>query len=296
MANDANVFKNSLTAAGYVTPEEWSNQIEQVARERNIFRGLGESIIVMDRTGEPGNTHYIAKNSALTAADVTDGNSVSISSISFSQVSVSATQKGVAVQITLKQLRDELPTVRGDVIQNLGTALAEKEESDIITELYTTTSTSLFAGTATAANIQSTDTFDVGTLIAARTAMRGDKRAARYLVVHPEQEADLINDNKFLDASQFGSTGVNRQGFIGSYLGVEVFSTTNIGAETHNSISCKKALLLGPRALVLLDKKRPTLDMDRNLIQDLSMTMVAHVDYGVQVLNDESIRVINTAF
>lgn len=295
MSNDANVFKVGLTAAGYVTPAEWSNAIEQVARERNIFRSLTRSVVFIDRVGVPGNTHYIAKNSALSAADVTDGNSVSISAISFTQVSVSASIRGVAVQITLKQLRDELTSVRQDVIENLGTALAEKEESDIISKLYETTSTSLFTGTATAANIQATDTFDIAVLVDGRKAMRNDKRRAQYLIIHPDQEAELIQLDKFLDASQYGSTEANRSGFIGSYLGIEVFETTNIGSETHNSISCKKALLLGPRALAFVDKMRPTFDMDRNLVQDLSVTMVAHADYGVEILNQESIRILNSA-
>jgi N4-gp56 family major capsid protein len=295
MANDANIFKAGDTAAGYVTPSEWSNAIEQVARESNLFRNLTDSIIVEDRVGVPGNTFYVQKNSALSAADVTDGNSATISTVVFTQISVSATIKAVATQITLKNMRDNLSSVRNDVVLNMGTAIAEKEETDIITECYTTTSTSLYANSTTTSSITGTDTFDVDLLIEGRRAMRTDKRQARYLVIHPNQEADLINDNKFLDASQFGGTEANRQGFIGRYLGVDVFASTNIDSDTHNGNTVYKALLLGPRALVLLDKAKPVLEFDRNLVQDLSMTMVAYADYGLEVLNTESIRILNSA-
>ena len=108
MANDTNIFKNSLTSAGYVTPKEWSNAIEQVAREKNIMRSLTGSIIIKDRIGTSGNNLFIQKNVALSASDVTDGDSVPISALSFTQVEVVASQIGVATQITLKQLRDQL--------------------------------------------------------------------------------------------------------------------------------------------------------------------------------------------
>lgn len=298
MSNDANVFKNGLTAAGYVTPKEWSTEIEQVARQRNIMRQLTGSILVVDRIGAPGNTFYIQKNVALSAAAVTDGNSVSISSLDFSQVTVTASIIGVATQITLKQLRDQLSTVRDDVIMNLGTALGEKEEADIISELYTTTSTTIYAGSKTASTITVTDTFSVTVLINGRKSMRVSKRTPRYLVIHPAQESALINDQKFLDASYLGSTSVNREGFIGRYLGIDVFVSTNIGSFTGGSnsdLTVYKALLLGERAAVLLDKAPATVDIDRNLIQDLSVTMVAYKDYGVEILNNESIRILASA-
>jgi HK97 family phage major capsid protein len=298
MSNDANVFKNSLTGAGYVTPKEWSNEIEQVAREKNIFRGLTNSIMVVNRFGQPGNTFYVQKNVALSAAAVTDGDAVSISAIDFSQISVTASISGVATQITLKQLRDQLSTVREDVIMNLGTALGEKEERDIITELYTTTSTTIYSGSKTASTVTVTDTFGVSLLIAGRKSMRIAKRNPLNLVIHPAQESVLINDQKFLDASYLGSTSVNREGFIGRYLGIDVFVSTNIGSFTGGSnadLTVYRALLLGPRAAVLLDKAPATVDIDRNLIQDLSVTMVAYKDYGVQILNEESIRILASA-
>jgi len=295
MANDANIFKNSLTAAGYVTPEEWSEQIEQVAREKSIFRSLSNSIIVMNRIGSAGNTEYIQKNVALSAAALTDGNSASISALSFTQISVSASQFVAATQITLKQLRDQLSTVRNDVILNLGTALAEYEEAAIITELYTTSSADIYADGVTSGTIAVTNTFNTELLIDGKASMRGDKKTARNLIVNPVQYADLTKLQQFTDASYLGSDSVNREGFIGRFFGVDVYESTNITFVTENSVTVYQSLLIGDRALVILDKKAPTIDIDRGLIQDLSMTMVAYQDSGYQILNEESIRVLKSA-
>lgn len=295
MANDTNIFKNSLTAAGYVTPEEWSSAIEQVAREKSIFRPMTDSILVMNRIGSPGNTEYIQKNVALSAADITDGDSAAIEAVSFSQISVSASQFGKAVQISLKQLRDQLTTVRSDVIQNLGTALAELEESKIITELYTSTSADIYPNGKDSSDIVAADTFNVALAIDAKTAMRVDKRMPKNLIVHPNQYGDLAKLQQFTDASYLGSDSVTREGFIGRFYGLDVYESTNIGNVTENSTTVYRALLLGERALVIMDKKAPTIEVDRGLIQDLSMTMVAYQDSGYQILNDESVREVKSA-
>jgi N4-gp56 family major capsid protein len=296
MANDANIFKNSLTAAGYVTPEEWSREIEQVAREQSIFRQLSGSVIVMDRVGVPGNTEHIQKNVALSAADITDGDSVAIEAVSFTQIDVTAAQFGKGVQITLKQLRDQLPTVRGDVVLNLGTSLNELEESKIITELETTGSAEIYANGVTSGTIADTDVFNKDLAIDGKTAMRVDKRKASYLVVHPNQYGDLSKESTFIDASQLGGDSVTREGFIGRFYGLDVFESTNIGSVVENTtVTVYKALLLGNRAMVLMDKKRPTLEFNRNLIQDLSVTFIAYQDAGYQLLNDESVRILKSA-
>lgn len=295
MANDANVFKNSLTAAGYVTPEEWSSAIEQVAREKNYFRRMQPSILVMDGVGVPGNTMHIQKNAALSAASVTDGDSVSISALSFTQIDVTAGIVGVSTQITLKQLRDQLTTVRDDVIMNLGTAIAEKEELDIITELETTTSAEIYADGVTSGTITTANTYNVDLLNDGIVAMRQDKRKAVNLIIHPVQEGDLRALQQFTDASYLGSARVNETGFIGKFFGVDVYSSTNIGSVTENTVTVYKSLLLGERAAVLMDKKRPTIEMDRGSINDLSMTFLAYADYGVQLLNDEAVRILKSA-
>lgn len=299
MANDANIFKRGSGSDAYVVPEIWRDQIEQVARENNIMLGLTGSILVEDRSGSgAGDKLNIPKNSALSAAAVTDGNSISISAVSFTEVEVTATIKGVAVQLTLKQLRDQLSAVEPDVVRNLGVALAEKEESDIFTELYTTTSTDIYPGAVGDADITTSNTLDYDTIVKARTAMRSDKRTPMYLVVHPEQYADLLGISKFIDASQFGSSDPIQRGQIGSILGMKVFESTNVATTDEgaaDAVTVYNGLMLGERAAVFYIRQRPTFEMNRNLIQDLSVVMQAWEDYGVQNLNDESIRVVKSA-
>lgn len=299
MANDANIFKRGSASDAYVVPEIWRDSIEQVARENNIMLGMSGSIIVDNRSGMgAGDKINIPKNTALSAADVTDGNSIGISAVSFTEVEVTATIKGVAIQLTLKQLRDQLGSVEPDLVRNLGLALAEKEESDIFTELYTTTSTDIYPGAVGDADITTSDILDYATLIKARTAMRSDKRKPMYLVVHPEQYADLLAITTFIDASQYGNADPIQNGEIGKILGIRVFESTNVQTTAEgvgDAVTVYNGLLLGERAAVFYIRNAPTFEMNRNLIQDLSVVMQAWEDYGVQILNDESIRTVKSA-
>jgi N4-gp56 family major capsid protein len=299
MANDANIFKRGSGSDAYVVPEIWRDSIEKVARESNMMLGLKDSIIVEDRSGSgAGDKLNIPKNSALSAAVVTDGNSIGISAVSFTEVEVTSTIKGVAVQLTLKQLRDQLGSAEPSIIENLGLALAEKEEDDIFTELYTTGSTDIYVDDKTEANITTSETLDYATIVKARTAMRSDNRKPLYLIVHPEQMADLLNITQFTYASYYGSSDPIMKGEIGRILGMRVIESTNVqttGEGVSDDVTVYNALVLGDRALVFYLRQRPTFEMNRNLIQDLSVVMQAWEDYGVQNLNDASIRVVKSA-
>ncbi len=297
MANDANIFKRGSASDAYVVPEIWMSQIEALARENNIMLGLSGSILVENRAGSgAGDKINMPKQGAiLSAAAVTDGNSIAISAVSFSEVEVVATIKGAAVQMTLKQLRDQLSSVEPFVVADLGKALGDKEESDIFTELYTTGSTGIYPGVKTSANIASTDILDVATINKAMVAMRSANRKPMYLVIHPKQEGDLRVLQQFTDASYYGSNSVVANGEIGSFYGLKVFSTTKVSTATENTITVYKSLLLGPRAAVFYIRNRPVFEMNRNLIQDLSVIMQVWEDYGVQNLNEESIRTVTSA-
>lgn len=295
MANDANVFKNSTALTQNVIEENWSQEIEQVARQANYLRSLSDSIVVMDRVGTSGQKEYITKNTKLSAADVTDGDSVSVSALSFNQVEVISSIKAVATQITLKNLREELVNIRSDVISNMGLAIAEKEEADIFTELYTTGQTDIYVNGKTSANITSSDTFNLALINSGRTAMEISNRVPRNLFIHPVQAGAIRALQQFTDASQLGSDRVISDAMIGTVYGIRVFTSNNVTSVTENSIDVYQALLLGDRAAVIMDKARPTVEMDRVDITRLSMTMQVWSDYGVQILNDESIRVLKSA-
>lgn len=298
VAIDANIFKNSLADAILVTPEEWANEIEQYAKEKNWFRRLSGIVKEVSRVGVAGNSIKITKNTELSTAPLTDGVPTPIQALDFNQIEVSAVEHGGAVQFSKKQLRDQLPTIRADVIQSLGDALAKEEELAFITEALTTTSTGLYPGAKVTGDILATDTMDLALYNKSIVAMRTDDRKAEVFIVHPKVEGDMRLLSDFRDASITGSPMTRESGFIGTYFGVNVFSTSNVTQDAEGAgaaVVTYKNMLLAQRALVVLDKKGVELEIDAGLAIDRNVTFHVTKDYGVQVLNDESIRVVTSA-
>ncbi len=290
MAIDTNIYKTTLANAALVTPEEWSYEIEQYARELNYFRKLQPCVVVLDRVGVPGNEHTITKNGALTTSALTNGVATEVQALSFNQITVTAGEHGGAVQITNKQLRDELPTIRADVIMGLGEAIADEEEDIIITELMTTTSTTI----KVEATLDADSQMDLSTFNRAITAMKTAKRKPVHFVVHTKVEGDMRLLSDFRDASVTGSPYTRLTGFIGTYFGVNIWSTTNIQTSTVNSQTAYNNILLGPRALVIMDKLATELKIDLGAAIERAVTFHVTKDYGVQNLNDESIIIVQS--
>lgn len=303
MANiDTNIFKNDLADAILVTPEEWSYEIEQYAREENYMRRLQPSVVVLDRIGSVGNSVNITKNTELSTSALTDGVATPIQALDFNQITVTASEHGGAVQFSKKQLRDQLPTIRADVIEGLGKALAKEEEVLLITEAMTSTKSVyplLASGDEAASGTITTDeTFNLETYNRAIVEMRKLNRTPMFMIVHPKVEGDLRLLADFRDASITGSSFTRESGFIGTYFGVNVFSSNNIQSVDEGAgadVPTYKNLLMGARGLVLMDKTNASLDIDEGLAIDRSMTFHVVKDYGAELLNEESIFVVSTA-
>lgn len=294
MAIDDNIFKTSMDDAQLVTPQEWAYEIEQFAREQNWFRRLQPSVVIYDRVGQPGNTLKITKNVELSTEPLTDGEDTPIQELSFNQVEITAKEHGGAVQFTKKQLRDQLPTIRQDVIENLGFAVAKEEEKEIIDEA-TNSENSVYANDTDDSSISDSDTMDRKTFNKALVEMRKKNRQALFFVVHPKVEGDLRDDDNFVDASYTGTSYTRETGYIGTYYGVNVFASNNIPSEEENGVDVYKNLLLGPRALAIMDKNPVTLDIDEERAVSRAVTFHVHTDYGVKLLNEESVVVVTSA-
>jgi hypothetical protein len=124
--------------------------------------------------------------------------------------------------------------------------------------------------------------------------MRKQSRSALFLIVHPKVEGDLRILSDFRDASITGSPYTRETGFIGTYFGVNVFSSNNITTSSENT-TVYNNLLLGPRALVLMDKNPANMEIDMGHAVDRAVTFHVTKDYGTSVLNSESIVLAKSA-
>jgi len=290
MATSANAYLSTAGSASYVNPTLWSDAIEQVARQANIMEPLG---VTDNRAlGSPGVQINIAKNQAFTAAALTAGTETPVTTLAFSQVTVTFGEVGLAKQISLEELEYGLKAVFNDVTSNMGTALAEYKDSIIITTLAAGPANTVYADSVTTGAISASNVFSTDLIAEGVTTMRVEKRRPLYLVIHPYCENTLLKDDQFVDASKYGNNSTVMNGEIGQYLGLKVFSTVNITSATENSVTVYKNLLLGARSFVIAYKRKPRLQWKEDSILDRAITFAADEHYGYSVLNSEAIVVL----
>lgn len=290
MATSANAFLSTAASAAYLNPTVWSEAIEQVARETVVMEPLGVSDNRL--LGTSGKQINIAKNQAFTAAALTEGTATPVGTLAYDQVTVTVGEYGLGKQVSILELEYGISGVFNDITSNMGTALAELRDQTILDTLDAGAKNTVYADGVTSGSISSSNVFSTDLIAEGITTMRGEKRKAQYLVIHPNCENSLLKDSQFVDASQYGGREVVLSGEIGRYLGLKVLSTTHVNSATENSVTVYKNVLLGPRSFVMAWKRKPRMQWREDSVLDRAITFAADEAWGLSVLNSESIVVL----
>lgn len=118
----------------------------------------------------------------------------------------------------------------------------------------------IFGGTAgSRAALTATDTFGTHELKRMRILLMSRKtkpvRGAKFnyiCLVHPFQEYDLLNDTDWVAASRYDQSKQIFQGYMGTYMGIDVLSTNNVPSVDSGAspgVTAYQAIAFGARAL-----------------------------------------------
>ncbi len=287
--NESNAFQASDTAAGYLIPEVWSRRIEEFAKSKLVLAQLG--VVNTELLSAPGDVVNIAVDSSLTAAALTESVKASVSAISYTQVTCTPSERGVAISVTRKNLIRAFNDVMNDQSRIMGYALAKLKDSTIAATCISGATTQLYPNSVTAASsLASSNIMSTTFLADGISSMRKLDYNPKWAVIHPAVENSLMKASDFIDASKYGGREVVLNGEIGRYLGIAILTSTNIPANATES-SAYDNLLLAERGFVLAEKMRPTFDSKYEPL-DRAFTLIAVEDYGVSVLNAGAIAVL----
>ena len=267
---ETNAFTTGATTVhGYVAPTLWSSAIEKQVYEKEVMRPLGVTDTrALNKSGKQVN---IAKGNAFTASALTDGTVTPVTAITYDQVTVTFTEYGDAKQVSLKELMEAFDSTINDMIYNAGQALAVKRDSIILSALTSGATATIYADSAVATTISSSNTFDTDLIADAFTAGRLLNFPKKYLIIHPNCEKSLVKLSAFMYANQYGSTEPRMNGELGTYLGMKVFSHTGIGTTSENSVTVYKNLALGERSFVFAPKMSPKFEWEKEKNRDRAM-------------------------
>lgn len=116
------------------------------------------------------------------------------------------------------------------------------------------------------------------------TSIRAAKRSPNFMVLNPEEMADLIKDNRFIDAAAYGSSEPLLTGEVGKVGAMKLLATTNIPAGVAFCVDSS-------RAAYLVIKRN--VDMKRwDNPQTDAVELYFYFEYAPKVINGECIAIV----
>ncbi len=294
MAVSANAYMTTTTNSSYTNPIVWSPVLEQHVYEESVFMQLG--VNDPSQLNQPGSQYNYSFDSGYSAGVLTQGVPTPISAMSFTQVIVSFYAYGDAKQITQEQLVTGLPYVMNSVMGGFMGAMQENRDAQIVAELITTTGTGVYPNGTTSGTITSADTFNTDMVATVRRLMRTSQGVMPYdIVIHPVQEEAVLKLPGFVNAAQRGTSAVIDTGLIGVYLGIRFHVSNHISTATENSITVYKAIALGFRPYVYMQKRNPEFFFEEETKRDRAVTASWWEMFGVKILRNDSVRILTSA-
>lgn len=260
-----------------IAPKVIGKQVEEIKektlRARNLVR------LNTDLKGTAGRSIYIPKETGtLTAVEVAEGEKPSASTVGVGSTLITMGKYGALVNIT----QEEIEAVQLDIlnykIDRLGRALALKED-DVVLGIFTA-SGAVTTTQAAAAN-GSLGYNDVMSCVA---TIRGLNYDAKVLLIHPDQEGDLMKLSQFIDASKYGAREALLNGEIGKFAGVKVLVSQNM--------STGSALVVDPDEAAWLVMKREV-NVKRDSFPTAEKEEIAvYTEFGVKLTQPKAAAII----
>lgn len=250
------------------SPKVWSDHVMAFFRSKLIYGAFAASVNTL--TTAPGLTINFPYYKTIGTAE-TPGESTGLTVDNLSDDSFSATVqeigKAVGVKKKLfKSAADTVDNITQEVNRQIGRRIAEKVDSDLLTE-FSTNGNFINGYTATLA----AHTMNVRTLLQAKIVAFGDRaNEAIVCTMHSKQFLDLMNDTTagFLKADALDPLFMV-EGFQGRLLGMAIImiDSTPATAAQINSTNAYRAFIQKMNPYGFIQKQEVEMEQDYDLLQ-----------------------------
>lgn len=263
------------------TRDELSDMVDTAQRANRVMRQL--SATVADISSAPTDTYKHRARGNLSAASQSENTQITSEDLSHSNTPITVSKVGKRVVLTREGEEDGMDSQADEIAVELGEALADKEDQDA----YNTVASGSLTNQATQDN--GTDgTVKYSDVNQLRAQVKANDYEPDALVIHPDHEADLLEESKFIDASQYAGSQPIRNGEIGRFLNMRVYVTSQANSSNTNSGDVQGVILDSSEAFVTVMKRDPTVEMEFEEDYD-RWQIVGTMRYGHGVINEEAI-------
>lgn len=265
---------NTSHVADQIPEETWSDMVNTVARANLVMRPLAADV---DRrlVGSPGDTVKIEERGTTTVNSKSEGGSTTATAISDGNINVQVptTVKETKVEITDEAAEDSRRPEEEVYATEAGEAHAQERDTEAYNTVTSLTAggsdpagTEAFSATlSSAGEISYKESKDLRARMAqGAPSTAGDGFAATDMVVSHIHHADLLDEDKFVEADKAGTTEGLREGMVGRFAAMDVHVTRQANDTTSNSGDVQAVLLNRSRAFVEVVKREPETERDRD--------------------------------
>jgi len=268
------------SAAGSAIPEVWADDVLRLTPRKGVFGGL---VKWNDKLrGKAGDTLHIPTISTVSFGAATEATGPTAQAPTTSSVPITIKERIAEIAISREVLEDAVPGLVDELNQEIRDAYEWDVDAQVLGWLNSPAAD--IAGTLSESGKMA------GTVIAkAIGSFRAGTQEPVALVIHPVQEASLLQDSQFTNAATFGDSSIIKGGKVRNYLGLEILVSPQV-ASTGGTY---RAYLLGKDALAASSKRDFTLDMDYN-VETRQHLWVATARWGGTIVHPQQVYEIKT--
>jgi len=285
-ALETNSFQSTAASAALINPTLWVRQIEEFAKAKTVMRAIGKEH--MDLLGQAGASLNVQFNTEITAGALNESTAITPSALSYTQVTYTPTEYGIAVALTRKEDIRSIQDIMSEKARDMGYALAKLLDQNIFAALgasdtRASTISQVTPNSVAVSALASSDTMNTSVIADAIFELENSDEDGAYLVVHPQHVKSLRKLSDFIDASVYGGREVVLTGEIGRYLGLRVLVTSLVPANNSSpSSTARNAYVLGEDAFGIAWKMQTMFNSDYKVLEREYVLAAVH-EYDVQV-------------
>jgi len=125
-------------------------------------------------------------------------------------------------------------------------------------------------------------------------SMRQNDYNVDSLVISHDHLADLLDEDKFIEADKADTDAGLRDGLVGRFAGVEVYATSQANASSTKAGETQAVLMDSSRAYAVAVKREPTAEEDRDEQAGVTNIVITQ-RYGNAVVDEDAIGHLNNA-
>jgi len=267
-------------AAGSAIPEIWAREVAKLLPTKATLQNVVRWFDAL--RGKPGDTLHIPTLSRVSFGSASEGTGATAQAPTTSSVNITLTERIAEIDINRQVMEDAVP----ELIDAINERIAEAYEYDFDGRVLSILNS---PGVAIGGTLSESGKM-AGTVIAkACGSMRAGTYEPKWLIIHPVQEASLLQDPQFVNAATYGNRDVIQSGRVWQYLGLNIL----VSPQVDSTGGTYRAYLLSEDALAFAGKRDLTIDTDYN-VQKRQNIIVATARYGGTVLHPKGIWEIRT--